>query len=182
MRIAIDGSSFLWTALSVGKDTEFGFEAPHPEKADKKVWINTAKYGYEMCVNMVVAALKQFDLAPIDMIWVGEGMHSKAPRRRIESSYKEGDSHAPESYPEFEALRAKMLDTWLALGATAVQQDHVEGDDVLAYLAAHTEQDLVIATGDRDLTILNGRNAHGAAVFVRYNQEPVGKNAESGNA
>jgi len=169
-------SSFLWTALSVGKDTEFGFEAPHPEKADKKVWINTAKYGYEMVINMMTAALKQFDLAPVDMVLVFEGMHSKAPRRRIESSYKEGDSHAPESYPEFEALRAKMLDTWLALGATAVQQDHVEGDDVLAYLAAHTEQDLVIATGDRDLTILNGRNAHGATIRVRYNQEPIGQN------
>ena len=176
MRIAFDMSSFMWTSLLVGKDQEFGYAVPDPVKADKKIWVNTAKYGYENIINMMCSALKQFQLAPIDAILVFEGMHSKTPRRRIEATYKEDDSRAPEAYQEFEALRSKMLDVWLALGATAMQQDYVEGDDVLAYLARETETDVVIATGDRDLTVLNGTNGYGAKIQVRYNSEPLGSN------
>lgn len=176
MRISFDMSSVMWKALLAGKDAEHGYEVPDPQKADKKVYVNSWRWGYENAVNHMVAALKQFDLAPIDMIMVFEGMHAKAPRQRIEPSYKEGDSRAPEAYQEFETLRAKMHEVWLALGATAIQQDYVEGDDILAFLAMESEQDLVIATGDRDLTVLNGQNKHGARVVVRYNQEPIGQN------
>src|SRR6185369_15979780 len=126
--------------------------------------------------NMMVSVLKQFDLAPIDTLLVFEGMHSKSKRRLIESTYKEGEDKAPGNYVEFEKLRAKMQEVWLGLGAQCIDQDFVEGDDILAYLAQHTEQDLVIATGDRDLTVLNGTNKYGAKVLVACRDQPLGEN------
>lgn len=175
MRIAFDLSSFMWTALFAGKDTEFGFEVPSVSNPDKRVWINTARHGYENVINMMTAALEQFNLAPIDAILVFEGMHSKQKRRAIDPGYKEGDEKNPENYVEFEKLRETMRSLWKGLGAALVQQDYVEGDDVLAYLAREAEQDLVIATGDGDLTILHGTNEHGSKIIVRRGHDPLGQ-------
>lgn len=175
MRICLDMSSFMWTALFAGKDSEHGFEVPSPSNPDKRVWINTAKHGYENCVNMMVAALEQFNLAPIDAILVFEGMHSKQKRRAVDPGYKEGDEKAADNYVEFEKLRGMMRSLWKGLGATLMQQDYVEGDDVLAYLAREAEQDLVIATGDGDLTILHGTNEHGSKIIVRRGHDPLGQ-------
>ena len=168
-------SSFIWTGLFAGKDTENGFEAASPVNPDKKVWINTAKHGYENVMNMMVGALDQFGLAPIDAILVFEGMHSKQKRRAFDPIYKAGEDKAPENYAEFEKLREMMRNLWKGLGSTLMSQDFVEGDDVLAYLAREAEQDLVIATGDGDLTILHGTNAHGSKIIVRRNHDPLGQ-------
>lgn len=175
MRIAFDCSSFMWTGLFAGKDGENGYEAADPVNPDKKVWINSAKHGYENVMNMMVGALDQFGLAPIDAILVFEGMHSKQKRRAFDPIYKAGEDKAPENYAEFEKLREIMRNLWRGLGSTLMSQDFVEGDDVLAYLAREAEQDLVIATGDGDLTILHGTNAHGSKVIVRRNHDPLGQ-------
>lgn len=173
MRIAYDMSSVLWTGLFAGKDEENGYAVPDPVKADKMIWVNSYLHGYENCVAYMVASLKRFNLKPIDTILVFEGMHSKKMRQLFDTGYKEGDEKAPDNYKEFEKLRALLRQVWLDLGATAMQQDHVEGDDVLAWLARETEQDLVIRTGDGDLTVLNGVNAYGSKIsVVKGDNEP----------
>ena len=171
MRIAYDMSSVCWTALRAGKDPE-GTEVTHNEKS---VWVNSAMYGYENAVNLMLSAMKEFGLVPKDMILVTEGLSSKKRRQMISSDYKAHRDSAPEAYVEFSKLRDMLVKAFRDCGAIAVTHDFVEGDDVLAHLAQNIEEDLVIVTNDNDLIVLNGINAYGSEVKVRVNGE-VGKN------
>lgn len=166
MKIAFDLSSILWTALRVGKDVD-GQEIIHK---DKKVWVNSAAYGYENAINLVVSALKEFDLTPIDCIFAQEGVSSKAPRLAICPKYKANRDDKPvEELKEFHKLKDLFLGVFASLGALTVIQDYAEGDDTLGFLAANTEEDLIIVTNDNDLAALNGKNSFGAEVGVRVN-------------
>jgi 5'-3' exonuclease len=168
MRVAFDGSSVLWTGLLVGQDVE----GQVVEHNGRKINVNSAAYGYENVVNSVNSALRESNGVPSDMIWVIEGRDSKKRRVMIEPTYKanregEKDSRPPEAYVEFNKLKEQITGTYRNLGAIGLTQPFVEGDDVLAYLAKHTEEDLVIVTGDNDLIVLNGVNEYGATVSVR---------------
>jgi DNA polymerase I-like protein with 3'-5' exonuclease and polymerase domains/5'-3' exonuclease len=168
MRVAFDCSSVLWTGLLVGQDVE----GQVVEHNGRKVNVNSAAYGYENVVNSINAALNEFNCVPVDMIWVIEGRDSKKRRVMISGDYKanregEKDSRPPEAYVEFNKLKEQITETYRNLGAIGLTQPFVEGDDVLAWLAKHTEEDLVIVTGDNDLIVLNGVNEYGATVRVR---------------
>ena len=166
MRIAFDLSSVLWTSLKVGKDAE-GQEVL---VGDKKVWVNSAAHGYENAVSLIVAALKEYNLTPIDAIFAQEGAGSKMPRLNIDKNYKASRGEKPDQeYQEFLKLRDKIKQVFRSLGSIFLTQDFAEGDDTLAYLAQHTEDDLIIVTNDNDLSVLNGRNTYGAEVAVRVN-------------
>ena len=165
-------SSVMWTSLLAGKDAE-GIEIVNEQ--DKKVFVNTAEYGYENAVNMIVKALSECNLTPKDMILVFEGTDSKARRKMIFAGYKGSDHRVPEQYIQFNKLKDKLADTFANLGAIAAVQDFVEGDDVIAYLALNAEEDCVVLTGDNDLAVLNGVNEYGANVQVRIGGE-YGKN------
>lgn len=166
MKLAFDLSSVLWTCLRAGKDTE-GQEVIF---SDKKHWVNTAEFGYERAVNLMVAALNDFNLTPIDAIIVQEGVASKSPRLAICPLYKsKRDKKPEEEYAQFIRLRTMIVDLFSKLGAITVIQDYAEGDDVLGWLALHTEEDLIICTNDNDMSVLNGVNTHGANVGVRVN-------------
>lgn len=172
MKLAVDMASILNTCLAVGKDTE-GYDI---EFEGKKIHINTAAYGYEHAVNSIKAALDEFKLAPIDLIMVSEGMHSKSPRLSINSEYKATRAaRAPEHYKEYEELQSLVREAFKGLGAIEVSQPYVEGDDILAWLAANTEEDLVVMSNDGDLVQLHGTNAYGANVQVRTKGE-IGRN------
>ena len=172
MKLAVDMASILNTCLAVGKDTE-GYDI---EFEGKKIHINTAAYGYEHAVNSIKAALDEFKLAPIDLIMVSEGMHSKSPRLSINSEYKATRAaRAPEHYKEYEELQRLVREAFKGLGAIEVSQPYVEGDDILAWLAANTEEDLVVMSNDGDLVQLHGTNAYGANVQVRTKGE-IGRN------
>lgn len=164
MRIAFDMSSVMWTCLRAGKDAEFGQEVIHNEK---KVWVNGWQSGYENAINKMVAVVKEAGLAPKDCILVFEGMSSKKQRLMIASSYKESREDKPkESYEQFQLLKDVLSKTWRDLGALLVEQDFAEGDDTLAWLAKHAEEDLIIATNDNDMAALVGMNAYGARIQV----------------
>ena len=172
MRIAFDMSSIMWTSLLQGKSVD-GVGVEHE---DRKVWVNDWGHGYERAVNMMKAALDEYKLAPRQAILVFEGKSSKKQRMMIDPAYKETrDSRPPEAYEQFALLRADLERVWRGLGALAMDQDFVEGDDVLAWLAQNTEEDLVIVSNDGDLLALDGKNEHGAEVTVRINGE-VGVN------
>jgi len=162
MRIALDMSSYIWRGLLAGKDTENGYEVLFE---DKKVFVNSATYGYERVVNLMLEVLKAYDAVPSDMLLVFEGISSKSKRILISNTYKANRGERPnEAYNEFEKIQAMITETFLGLGAISLTADYCEGDDTLGYLAEHAEEDLVIATYDNDLAVLNGINKHGAEV------------------
>ena len=164
MRLAVDLSSILWTCLKVGKDPE-GLLVSHNGKA---VLVNTAEYAYENVVNSLVSVLKEWDLTPVDMILVQEGLSSKSPRLAISPEYKAGRDDKPnEEYNQFQKLRDNITDTFRKLGSIVMIQDNAEGDDVLGWLAKNVESDLMIVTNDGDMTVLNGTNKYGAHIAVR---------------
>lgn len=173
--LGFDMSSFIWTHLSVGKDTENGITVTHN---DKPVHVNSAQYGYDNVMDRMLGVLKEFKRTPIDCILAFEGLNSKGQRLLISSDYKGGGgpSRPPEAYVEFEKLREMLKETWKGLGAQTMWQDYAEGDDTLAWLAENTEEDLVVCTFDNDLTTLNMTNKFGARVrtwinhMVEYNK------------
>lgn len=163
MRLAFDISSIVWSCLLGGTD----IEGKKVEFEGKSVQVNTAAYGYEKVINLMVAALQEVGCSPMDCILVPEGMNSKAPRLMIDKLYKVGRGRPQECYVEFQKLRDNLIDVWRSMGAIAVSQDNVEADDVLAWLAENMREDLMIVTNDGDMTVLNGRNKYGAVISVR---------------
>lgn len=164
MRLAYDMSAFMWRALLAGVDKEFGRVVVYDEK---EVKVNSAQYGYDIVMGMMLGVMKQIGVQPMNCILVSEGMSSKARRQAIDPLYKASrESRPPEAYAEFQKLGEMLQRVWLDMGAIAMCQSHVEGDDVLAFLAEHTEGPLTVATYDNDLTPLNGTNTHGGTTQV----------------
>lgn len=173
MKLALDMSAFLWNSLLTGKDVENGFQVMHKEKP---TWINSRHHGYDICVKRMLDLLDEKKLTPIDMIMVFEGEHSKHKRLLIDKNYKQGREHPDASYKEFIALRDEVKKLFMELGAQSMTQDFAEGDDTLAWLAEHMEEDLLIATFDNDIAALNGANGYGARITVWINgQEGINK-------
>ncbi len=169
-RIAFDMAAFMWRALHAGKDKENGYEVPFGE-AGETVYINTAQYGYDLVLGMMLDAMKwDGGFVPHQAILVFEGMHSKRLRLAIDPAYKANrDARPPQQYEEYAKLQQMLETTWRNLGAIAMSQDYVEGDDVLGYLAKNVESPLLIATYDGDMTVLNGTNTYGADIDVWIN-------------
>jgi 5'-3' exonuclease len=164
-RVIVDLSSYVKTALRSGKDTKDGLLVSFE---GEEVLVNSAEYGYENFTNMMVKTLTDLRLHPYNVVLVIEGMHAKSKRLLIDSGYKgKRDKKPPEFYVEFQRLRDFVVEQWRSMGAIAVTQDYVEADDVIAFLAKHTEEDIYIATRDNDLAALNtdeGTNEYGAKV------------------
>lgn len=165
-RIAIDGASFMWRGLLATKDTENGYTVEHEGKT---IHVNSCHHGYDNVLHYFDELLKQTGIRPVDGILVFEGPASKARRLLINKGYKPSNTKAPDQYQQFEKLRDMLKDFWLGLGGQVMIQERAEGDDTLAWLGMHTEDDLIIATYDNDLTVLNGRNRHGAEIRVWIN-------------
>ena len=160
--IAFDMSSYLWRGLLAGKDLENGRAVIFNEK---EVFINSADYGYDNSLSLMLKMMDDYKAVPVDCILVFEGLNSKSKRQLINKEYKNKDSRAPEAYEEFTKCKEMLRTLFLELGAQVMVQDYAEGDDTLAWLAENTERDLVIATYDNDLCAVNmDANQFGAQV------------------
>ncbi len=159
--LAYDMSSFMWRGLLARKDSENGKLV---EFNGKEVLINSAIHGFENVLEYMMMVIKDYRAAPIDCILVFEGVNSKSKRLLINKTYKAGSEKPPEQYEQFGILRDMLTTFWKDLGAQVMWQDFAEGDDTCAYLAKHSEEDIIIATYDNDLAALNGVNEHGAKV------------------
>ncbi len=166
-RLLVDLSAVLWNSALASKDPE-GTTVIHDEK---EVRIPSFGYCYENAVNSLCSYMREANVQPIDMILGIEGTNSKAPRLMIYAGYKQGRDKAKEMYDVFVQTRDAIVATFRGLGATAVRQDNCEFDDVAAWFAQKTRTDLVIATVDNDLAVLNGTNIHGAMVTVSVAHE-----------
>lgn len=187
-RLIVDLSSVLWTCLLVGKDTEFGHEVEWtPEGAEKpqKFWVNSAQHGYDNVINHFVSVLNRLDLAPMDMIIVVEGLHSKGMRQAILPQYKAKRDRPDDAYTEFQKLRELIVNLFTSLGAIAVTQDGVEADDVIAYLAANLEGKKVIDSNDGDICALisdHTTTTQGVSVWKQSKAELYTENPYCGGA
>lgn len=165
MRVVFDCASFLWNSLLAGKDGENGREVLHK---DKPFYVNSAGYGFEKALGQMLKVLEFAKATPHECILVFEGMHSKKLRQAIEPTYKanrDGD-RPPEAYEQYHEAVKLLERAWLDVGAISMRQAFVEGDDVIAYVATNSHEDLIIATFDNDLIALVGKNAQGADVNI----------------
>lgn len=165
MRVIFDMASILQSAHRAGKDVE-GFEVVDNEGT--KHWVNTAEYGYENAINSIKATLQELGATPIDAVMVLEGMNAKSKRLMISRDYKVNRGKSPyQAYDEYNKCKELVVATFRNLGAIAVTQDNVEGDDVIAYLARNSQEDCWVVSNDNDLAALYGVNKRGARVQVR---------------
>lgn len=171
MRIFIDTPSILWAGMMAGKDRE-GFEAVNPDDPDKKVWVNTAAYGFENTLTSISAFLDRHALAPKDVVFCREGMRPTQSRRsRVKSiNYKGGRGKRPlRAYEEYSAAQELLVDFFKELGSSFCIQNEVEGDDICAYLCSKVEDDAIVFTRDGDLARLVGTNPKGFKISVGNN-------------
>ena len=168
MKILFDMASVMWTALRAGKDSADGVSVQHN---GREVLVNSAAYGYENAVNHMVAVIDSWRLAPKDCVLVFEGKDSKKRRCMIDPMYKNKPDRdkPPEAYIQYNLLKEKLGKVFGDLGAIAVTQDFVEGDDVLAWIAENAEEDVVISTNDNDMSVLNKLNKQGYKIMVAVN-------------
>ena len=167
MRVIFDMASTLQTCHRAGKDVD-GFEVIDNEGT--KHWINSAAYGYENTVNSIKATLQALNCTPIDAVLVLEGMNSKSKRLMLARDYKANRGKAPyQAYDEYNKCKDQVVEVFRSLGAIAVTQDNVEGDDIVAYIARNSQEDCTVVSNDNDLAALYGINKRGAKVNVRIN-------------
>ena len=158
-------ASILQSAHRAGKDAE-GFEVIDNEGT--KHWVNSAAYGYENAVNSIKATLQALNCTPIDAVMVLEGMNSKSKRIMLSRDYKANRGKSPyQAYDEYNKCKDLVVSTFRNLGAIAVTQDGVEGDDVVAFIARNSKEDCIVVSNDNDLAALYGVNQNGAKVQVR---------------
>lgn len=156
-RIVCDMSAILWAGLKAGIDKEFGQEVPDPKNPEKTLRINGWQHGYENAVSSLASTLNKFSAAPKDLLMVWDGKNAKLFRRAFDPGYKEGRDHSPEEYEQFSALREKIEQTFLDLGASSIWVDGWEADDVIAHLAKNLHgADVVVVSTDNDLAVLQG--------------------------
>jgi len=153
-RMLIDTSSVSWTGLLAGKDEENGREVEYEEK---KVWINSADFGYEKVMDYIIEAMTYVNLVPSQLVFVVEGKMSKERRVSLDNRYKATrNSRPPEAYEEFNKMVSMVTAAFRSVGACSVVNDGVEGDDVLAYLCEKLDGKKIILTNDGDMAALLG--------------------------
>lgn len=167
MRVIFDMASILQTCHRAGKDVD-GFEVIDNEGT--KHWVNSAAYGYENTVNSIKATLQALNCTPIDAVLVLEGMNSKSKRLMLARDYKANRGKSPyQAYAEYNKCKDQVVEVFRSLGAIAVTQDNVEGDDIVAYIARNSQEDCTVVSNDNDLAALYGVSKRGAKVNVRIN-------------
>lgn len=157
-RLIIDVSSVLWTSIMLGRDAEYGKTLLFNGKDYK---INGIEHCHDNAMNYLLEVLERYRVTPHQMIFVVEGMNSKALRQGMFPAYKDGGGdRPPEFYALFNELKERLVAEFLSVGASACSQGGLESDDVIAWLAANLDGETFIVSGDGDLSVLVGGNVH----------------------
>lgn len=153
MRLIVDGNSYINASLLRGVDHDGGRMVAGED--GKPVQVNSAQYGFDGFFDKLAAALKEFDLAPMDVVVVWDGANAKVRRRVFLPNYKGGRDKIPEVNEQLNKARDMVTDALLGMGAIVIQQDGMEADDVIGYLTKCTrDRRNVVATVDGDLNVL----------------------------
>lgn len=153
MRLIVDANSYLNASLLRGVDHDGGKSVL--DEGGKPVQVNSAQYGFDGFFDKLLATLKEFGLAPIDVVAVWDGANAKVRRRVYLPNYKGGRDKHPAVSQELNQAREMVTQSLLGMGAAVVQQDGMEADDVIGYLTKCTrDRRNVVATDDGDLNVL----------------------------
>lgn len=157
-RLLIDVSSVCWMAIMAGKDKEYGRKLPFN---GKDWYLNGIEFVHDSAMNHLLKVMETYSVVPHQMIFVVEGMNSKALRQGMYRPYKESrEERPPEFYELFNTLKERLVSEFISVGAAACSQDGIEADDVIAYLAQNLDGEVIVVTGDGDLTVLVGGDIH----------------------
>lgn len=148
----LDMSAIVWAGLLVGEDKEFGRKVLNDQ--GKEVQVNSHTHGAWNATEHILHLMREYKLVPRDLIMVMDGEDAKRLRRSMFADYKAGRDKVPELYVEFNKAMETVKQQFLAVGASAVQQQYREADDVLAYLALNLPCPVVISSVDNDLAVL----------------------------
>ena len=163
MKILFDMASVLKVGMYSG-------DCPESYVVDfegKEVEIRPASHGHSNALDYMLEVIDKYKCSPEDCILVFEGMDTKKRRLAISSDYKKNrDKSAPEFYKEYNAAKEMLLEDFRKVGAICVEQKMAEGDDTLAFLVDKLDEEMLVVSGDGDLTVLAGENRHGAVVTV----------------
>ena len=163
MKILFDMASVLKVGMYSG-------DCPESYVVDfegKEVEIRPASHGHSNALDYMLEVIDKYKCSPEDCILVFEGMDTKKRRLAISSDYKKNrDKSAPEFYKEYNAAKGMLLEDFRKVGAICVEQKMAEGDDTLAFLVDKLDEEMLVVSGDGDLTVLAGENRHGAVVTV----------------
>ena len=163
MKILFDMASVLKVGMYSGDCPEsyiVDFEG-------KEVEIRPASHGYSNAVDYMLEVIEKYKCSPEDCILVFEGMDTKKRRLAISANYKKNrDKSAPEFYKEYNKAKEDLRDVFLKVGAICVEQKMAEGDDTLAFLVDKLDEEMLVVSGDGDLTVLAGENRHGVVATV----------------
>jgi hypothetical protein len=114
------------------------------------VQVNGWQYGYWNAMEHILHFMREFNFVPRDLIMVLDGEDGCRLRRAIYPAYKSGRRHAPEQVEQFDLAFKEVKAQLLAVGASAVQQQYREADDVIGYLAQNLPTEIVIDTIDKN--------------------------------
>lgn len=157
MRLIFDGNSVLNASLLRGTDHDQGRVIT--DESGKQVQVNSAQYGVDNFFDSFTRTLKEFDVAPRQVIVVWDGANAKLRRRTFLPQYKQGRDKAPEVSAELNKARERVTQMLLHLGAHVTVVNGFEADDVIGYLCKtlRTQRNIVV-TADGDLCVLVDEN------------------------
>lgn len=170
-RLLIDVSSICWMAIMAGRDKEYGRTISFNGKDHH---INGLEFVHDSALNHLLKVMEDHGAVPHQMIFVVEGHNSKALRQGMFPGYKASrEDRPPELYELFNTLKARLVDEFLAVGATSCSQDGLESDDVIAWLAQNLDGEKIIVSRDGDLAALVGGDVHQTRMGV-VDENPYG--------
>ena len=173
MKLLIDTSSLLWASLLTGEDKENGYVEDLPDGKTRK--INSWMYGMDIAANSLEATMRDFGLAPKDIILVMDGPGGKQFRTKFLVDYKAGRDKSEAQFNEYNQLQDTFVRQLTELGAHSVLQKGMEADDVLGYLAqALQPEPVTILTRDKDLLVLTKLGAINVLIKGELNPKPFG--------
>lgn len=158
MRLIVDANSWLNQALLRGTDHDEG-RVVIDEGTGKPVQVNSARYGVDNFSDKFSEALRKFEIAPRDVLFVWDGRNAKLRRRTFLPNYKAGRDKHPAVSEQLNLAREQITQMAYHIGTTVIYQDGMEADDVIGYLGKHLrDQRNTIGTADGDLSVLHDDN------------------------
>lgn len=151
-RLIVDLNSMLNAALLGGKDPD-GWSVS--DENGKQVQVNSALYGVERFFDALVATLREFASAPMNVIGVWDGLGAKQFRQARLPGYKVGRDKNPAVHEQLSKAREQVNEMLRNVGVTCVTVEGREADDVIAYLTQRLrDTHNVVVSGDGDMAVL----------------------------
>ena len=155
-RLIVDLNSMLNAALLGGKDPD-GFSVT--DESGKAVQVNTALYGVERFFDALVETMREFAVAPMNVIGVWDGLGAKQFRQARLPGYKVGRDKNPAVHEQLSKAREQVSEMMRNVGVTCVHVEGREADDVIAYLTQKLrDMPNVVVSGDGDMAVLVDAN------------------------